>query len=393
MKENNIVQSETKYRSKIFIMSVLFRTVLLLIICNLLFAAFNISQPLGEFSGYNLLFPGRDRLPWSENPSISYNLSLNNLDAMFLSQSISGIEKMEDEYRVLLLGDSSAWGFLLSVNDTLAGNINQAELVTADGKSVRAYNLAYPTSSLTKDLLLLDYGMRYQPDIIIWMVTLEAFPYDKQILIPIVKNNSQRVIKLINEFDLNINPSNEEFYFPSFWDRTIIGQRRELADLIRLQLYGVMWAATGIDQYLPEEYDLRQSDFEADDSFYDFQPPELSAESLAFDVLSAGIQLAGDIPVLIVNEPIYITEGENSEIRYNLLYPHWAYDSYRRIFAEYAISQSWAYLDLWNVVPSDEFTNTAVHVTPYGVSLLSSYLKEAIITLATGDFTSYIYTE
>ena len=41
------------------------------------------------------------------------------------------------------------------------------------------------------------------------------------------------------------------WYDPTFWDRTLIGARRPLADLLRLQLYGVLWAATGIDQDIP----------------------------------------------------------------------------------------------------------------------------------------------
>ncbi len=54
---------------------------------------------------------------------------------------------------------------------------------------MRAYNLGYPVMSLTKDLLILDYAQRYQPDLIIWAVTLESFPYDKQLFPPLLQNN------------------------------------------------------------------------------------------------------------------------------------------------------------------------------------------------------------
>jgi hypothetical protein len=53
-------------------------------------------------------------------------------------------------------------------------------------------------------------------------------------------------------------------------EQTIIGQRRVLADLIRLQLYGVLWAATGIDQYYPEDYRPAQRDLAPDEGYYNF---------------------------------------------------------------------------------------------------------------------------
>ncbi len=54
------------------------------------------------------------------------------------------------------------------------------------GKHVRFYNLGYPVMSLAKDLLLLSYAQSYQPDLIVWLVTLESFPYDKQLFPPLV---------------------------------------------------------------------------------------------------------------------------------------------------------------------------------------------------------------
>ncbi len=80
--------------------------------------------------------------------------------------------KPADEYRVLVIGDSSTWGILLRPEQTLAGQLEKAGL-TLCGKTVRVYNLGYPTISLTKDLMVLDYAMRYQPDLIIWPMTLQ----------------------------------------------------------------------------------------------------------------------------------------------------------------------------------------------------------------------------
>ncbi|MBZ0306526.1 MAG: hypothetical protein K8I82_10710, partial [Anaerolineae bacterium] len=105
-----------------FLIRVLLKTAFLFALLNLLFALLYPMNFLGKMSLYNTLLPGRERLPYGENASQSYNLSLNNLNAMFASHVIAQ-EKAADEYRVILIGDSSTWGFLLRPEDTLAGKI------------------------------------------------------------------------------------------------------------------------------------------------------------------------------------------------------------------------------------------------------------------------------
>jgi hypothetical protein len=296
---------------------------------------------------------------------------------MFLSHELANRKPM-NEYRVILIGDSSVWGFLLKPDQTLAAHLNDHLLTTPDGKQVKFYNLGYPTITLTKDLLILSYAMQYQPDMVVWLTTLEAFPLTKQLESPIVQHNPEPIRALINTYDLPLDSQDSKLVDPTFWERTIIGQRRALADLLRLQLYGVLWAATGVDQYYPASYEPPQADLEPEESFYNLVPPTLHAEDLAFDVLSSGIKITGNLPVLIVNEPIYISEGKNSNIRYNFFYPRWAYDQYRSLLAQVSQSKGWAYLDLWDLIPPGEFTNSAIHITPQGTSKLASQIIPSI---------------
>ena len=236
-----------------------------------------------------------------------------------------------------------------------------------------------------KDLLLLDYAMRYELDMVIWLVTLESFPRSEQFESPPIQNNPEVMRELIEKYDLNLNPDDSRFVEYDFLEQTIIGQRRALADLLRLQLYGVMWANTGIDQSYPEEYDLRQSDFDEDITWKSFSEPQaLSEDDLVFDVLQAGaarIEEAG-IPFLFVNEPMFISSGTNSDLRYNFFYPRWAYDEYRERLASLAESENWFYIDLWDVIPADEFTDSPVHMTPEGMQQLSDILAPEILELA-----------
>jgi hypothetical protein len=229
-------------KKEIKLFNVLIKGLSLFIIINFLFA---IWQPkIGQFSAYNVIFPGRQRLPFGENSAKAYNLSLFDLDAMFASHAINGDQKQNNEFRVLLIGDSSVWGTLLKPEETLAGQLNTAG-ISACGKNVRAYNLGYPTISLTQDVLLLSYGMKYQPDLIIWLTTLEAFPVEKQIASPMVANNQDTLNSLQSRYGLAFDPNDPAFVEHTSWDKSIVGKQRALADFFRLQLYGVMWAATG----------------------------------------------------------------------------------------------------------------------------------------------------
>ncbi|MCX6036694.1 MAG: hypothetical protein NTW99_02150 [Chloroflexi bacterium] len=238
------------------------------------------------------------------------------------------------------------------------------------------YNLGYPTISLTKDLMVLDYALRYQPDLVIWLVSLESFPADKQLSSPIVANNAARVDNLIARYNLPLDPNDPALVHPGFWDSTLIGQRRTLADLFRLQMYGVLWTATGIDQTYPADYQRAQTDFKADITFQNMQPPTLDESQLAFGVLEAGLRIAGGTPVMLINEPMLISVGENSDLRYNFLYPRWAYDQWREMMLARAEAGGWNYLDLWNIVPADEFTNSAIHLTPAGESMLAGRVEQ-----------------
>jgi hypothetical protein len=359
-----------------FIIRIAGKALVLFVVFNLVFAWLTPLPALGKASIYNWLVPGRHRLPFGENSAEAYNLSLFQLDAMFASHEIA-VPKADNEYRVILIGDSSVWGVLLQTDETLAAYLNAQQVTAADGRQVRVYNMGYPTLSVTKDLLVLSRVMEYEPDLIVWLFTLEALPNNKQLASPIVQRNAAELRQLIRDYDLNLDPDDPDLHDPDFLEQTIVGQRRALADVIRLNMYGVMWAATGIDQYYPETYELRENDFEPDDSFYDLQPP-LAEQDLAFDVLKAGIEIADDVPVLMVNEPIFIASGQNSDIRYNFYYPRWAYDQYRSLMIQMALREGWSYLDAWEAIPSSEFTNSAIHLTPTGSQALAELIAPEI---------------
>jgi hypothetical protein len=356
---------------------------LLFLILNLIFAFWYPLAGLGRVSAYNRVFPGRPRLPYGDDPSKAYNLSTYNLPAMFAAHELSAGPKPADEYRVLVIGDSSIWGYLLTNEQTLTAYLNKRQVKLPDGRIIRFYNLGYPVMSVMKDLLILSYANRYEPDMILWPLTLESLPYDKQLYPPLLQNNPEPVRSLIEIYNLMLKADDPSFIQPGLWQRTLIGARRQLADWLRLQLYGIPWAATGIDQDIPSDFKPRLEDLPKDSGFHNLQPPHLQPSDLALEILSAGIALAGDTPVVLINEPVFISQGANSDIRYNFYYPRWAYDDYRQIMLEMSDTLDWHYLDLWDSIPAFEFTNTAIHMTPNGTKQLAELIIPEILDLAT----------
>jgi len=353
---------------------VLFKAGVLFILFNFAFIWINPSA-LAKLSFYNHLFPGRERFPFGETRE-AYNLSLYNLHAMFASHEIAGEVKAAGQYRIFLIGDSSVWGTLLAPEQTLAGQLNARNL-TACNKNIHTYNLGYPTISLTKDLMILDQALSYEPDMVIILTTLESMPRTKQFESPIVANNAERVRELIFKYELNGSADDEALAYPSMWDQTFVGQRRNIADLLRLQMYGALWASTAIDQVYPDKFEHAQTDLEANTSFHGITEGSPLRDALAIDVLDS-IMNATQVPIILINEPMLISSGMNSDVRYNFFYPRWAYDEYRNILKEYTSRREKIYLDLWNLVPVDEFTNSAIHLTPYGESLLADQVARAI---------------
>lgn len=364
-----------------FLRRVTIKTLILLIVINVVAAYADPLPALGKLSIYNWLVPGRQRLPYGENSSTSYNLSLYQIEAMFASHQVADADP--EAYRVFLLGDSSIWGILLKPEETLAGQINSKHYYTSDGRRIHVYNLGYPTMSLTKDLLLLDYAMRYKPDLIVWAFTLESFDQATQLDSAIVQNNPDRVRELIRKYALRQSSDDPAFVERSRWDQTIVANRRAYADVLRLQFYGVMWGITGIDQEYRDDYVPRAVDLEPDDTWHGLSPRPLSEDLLAFDVLRAGIALAADTPVLLINEPMLLSTGQNREVRYNAFFPRWAYDQYRALLRTLAQQEGWQLRDLWASLPAaDCYTDSAVHLTPECSKHLANLVGPIILQVA-----------
>ncbi len=365
-----------------FLGRVLAKTMAVLAICNI---AYLLVPPdaINSFSLYNSVFPGRVRFP-REVSSTSQSLT-----ALFNSHVISQVtDKPDSEYRVFILGDSAAWGFLIPPQKTLAAALDQRHAFTSDGRQITAYNLANLRPNALKDLAILDYAMQYEPDMVLWMVTHHTLFDHEFNRNELLQANQPQINALVERYDLHTHPSgtiaNPQQSQP-MWMHTLFPQAEALGNALNLQLLGFYYTLSGTDHDVNIAYSPLPNDFSANPTYINYQPGDINQDHYFDNVANAIVQRASPVPVIIINEPIQISTGENSDVHYNRQYPRWVYDNYRQIMFEFADANDWNYVDLWDAVPRHQFTNSPIHIAPEAVEPLTDQLLEIVIDYSTTE--------
>ena len=163
---------------------------------------------------------------------------------MFASHEISRA-KDDNEFRVIVLGDSATWGARLSADETLAGQLTALNYQLADGRRLIAYNLAHLDANAARDILILSYAQAHEPDMIVWMTTMLALTPDEVTESPIINANPVFAETALGDLYIQSNPTN---LFDSMIDNSLFGERFALSAMLRMNLYGFIWAMTGIDE-------------------------------------------------------------------------------------------------------------------------------------------------
>ena len=363
-------------KSEINTVRILVKALCLFVAVNILYAL--IDPQVSNVSGYNVVFPGRTRLPFgiSHDP---YTVMVDDLDALFASHAISA-RKRAKEYRVALVGDSSVWGEDMGAYETISEQWNRLN-VQCEGRTIKTYNLGYPHPSVIKDLVIMDKAVEFDLDLIIWFVTLNTL--SSQRINPFLVANHERAANVLDTYDIPFTLSealrkNES----SFYEKTLIGERSILARQIKLQMLGIIWTATGADTNTLAEDDLPDLTVSEDPRYRGMQPSEDIRNILLSSALTAGYDIADPVPVLIVNEPIFIADEADVMVRYNAVYPRWAYDQYRDVIATQAYDAQWNYLDLWDVVPPEYFSDTGLHLSVDGERVLIQKINPTLQSIA-----------
>lgn len=325
------------------------------------FIFFAINPDLSQLNIYITPTMKRQRFPYHTIAPEDTALDVGDLGAMFASHIVSE-PKAPNEYRVFVLGDSAIWGAELPVNQTLTAQLNQLRL-SCGNRNVQFYNLSYPNPSATKDLMILDEAMRYQPDSIIWPLTLYTVMPQVRTNHWVIELNPDELYKLNRRFHfLSMN------YPPDTAWNEFKSQQTALFRILRYQLFAAVTTAVGADQimiYDPSK--VTQPALTRNLNFDDMTPPTIGPKPLSLDEIGFGYQISNGVPLLLINEPMLIEKSvPNSDVQYNADYPRWIYDQYRQQLSYAAAKNNWNYLDLWNIFPPGYFSNTPLHLTPEG---------------------------
>ncbi len=302
---------------------------------------------------------------------------ITDLDLLFRSHLIS-TPPADDEYRVVLIGDSSIWGVSLFAHETMAPLINEMNLHTCSGERVVVYNLGYEFGSAPKDMIILSEALKYDPDMAVWFFSLVGFTHRRERLF-FVAENRQKLEGGEPEGEDTLSPDDAAGRLSRFWHRTIIGRRRELNRLLRLNLSQWMLSMLGTDvPDLKAPRPRASAAYSSDETdFFGLYPPAPLKAYAGFEVLDTAEEISRQVRMIYINEPI--GRGQPTGARYNPYYPRWAYDQYRRRIAEIAAEKQWAYYDLWDYLPPTDFSDTPFHHTPEGEQRLAQKIAEIIL--------------
>jgi hypothetical protein len=269
-----------------------------------------------------------------------------DLNVLFNTHLISYEKKPANQYRIVFIGDST-------VRDgTIYLMVDQQG---CGGKILHAYDLGYYGASATKDLMILQEAMNYSPDLIVWSVTDRTLSNEPK---DFATANFADLIELTHTYSLSIPLDQSLNRSSSFFSG---------GDKIRLQTrlvlnYAILFPAIRNPQRMIQ---TATNDIKTNNSAdQETLPP---SGTYLFSALTAAPKIAGGIPFLLINQP-----------RPSEVVAQADYMQYRQELLSLTSEQHWIFLDLWNLVPDEDFTDK-IHRDTEGETLYDKAAMPAIL--------------
>jgi hypothetical protein len=366
---------------------VLIKAIVLLILCDALLIASNIPARIDHWLLYRSLTPPTVRLGLAHQIGDPAWWRLDPLlDAHEIAQP-----KAPDEYRVIFLGDSATFCLYCRSNEAIPQVFSDLGM-TVDGKRVRGYNLAYPGSDWLKDILILKHALKYQPDAIVWLVTAKGsgdqpLPQEPDAHL-ITRLNADELPALAQQYNLDTWETRRYADADAWYQRSIWAHGGRLRDWLVLVARTLRNALVQPSQDLTQDYlypgpSVTSQPIRAIAEINSTLPGYGTMPNRQWELLRAGQQMAreANVPLLIVNEPMYVGSGPNSEVNYNSFYERALYDRFRTALTGFTQQYALPYLDLWNVLPPEDFANTSLHYNLDGNRAVAQAVWQALHTL------------
>jgi hypothetical protein len=300
------------------------------------------------------------------------------VEALLAAHALAYTPKAPDEFRVLVLGESGIAGWGLPDQDTFTAQLT-ARGVKVNDKRVVAYNLAYPSPSVARDVLILDAALAYQPDLVIWFISpaaLDDAPSAIGTNSVLFDLNRERLERLTGSFGLrdwfNSRMADEPMWHP--W--VAIRDQDALPVWLNTLFYPFVAVDLGLtnrrigSEPIPEKarYTTGRAGFEA-----------MPNQTWRFLDVGRDLTEKHGARFLLVNEPMLIGSGPNSDVNYNLQYERAFYESYRAVLKRYVDDNRFQFVDLWDVIPPASFTDTPLHADAAGYAALTTRIAAELI--------------
>lgn len=322
---------------------------------------------------------GRARLTY---PSDFQNGQLP-VEALLNAHAVNYDAKSEDEYRVLLLGESGIAGWGLEDYETLSAQLT-ALGIEVGGRQVVAYNLAYPQPGAARDLVTLDAALAYDPDLVIWFITPAALNDEIDIVGAnrvFFDLNRARLAALVDQYpDLLADWYEPRYAEPSsdMWLSQWVAIRDQ--ELLPIWLNALLYPFIPPDLAVSDRR-IGQEPVPDEALYTDDHPGFAEMPNATWNILRAACLRTEEegVELLLVNEPMLVGSGGASDINYNVQYQRAMYDRYRDTLSAFSAEHGIGYVDLWNIVPASRFTDTPLHMDAQGQAILADAVA-AILT-------------
>jgi hypothetical protein len=341
------------------------KVLVLFVIFNWLFGVFHVANEIEKISIYGTLAPYRTRLIDQAEAGNEFA----PLPILLRSHEISR-PKAPNEFRIVTLGNSGILGAGNS-NDSTIASLMTASGQSIDGKQIRAYNLAHPEGSVTRDLLIGTASLDYQPDLIVWFVSMGDLRSDN--LNPLIEVNSPLMTSLTERFGFtHLAAQTYGHVADTWWENSFLAQRSNLYLWLKFQTYLAIHrfdfkeVRTGIIQ----NSSIPDTPLQAPNDPVYFPMP-----TPTWDTLTVLKQVA-TVPILFVNQPMYA--DTQHPINYNVEFSRTAYDSFRQSFAVFCQDHQLWCLDIWDVVPNDLYTDSDFHRNREGNAIVAERVTSEI---------------
>ena len=295
------------------------------------------------------------------------------IDSLLAAHMVAYSPKSNDEFRVLILGNSDPYDAGLNDDETLSARLNERN-IRINGKRLFSYNLAFPAGGIVSSTLVLEAALIYQPDLVISFVTANMFNnrdgfWDQNIAVFSV--NRERLEQIASRYKMT------DWFVP----------RPPVFALLGIHDQGTLagWFNSLFYPFVQSEiphptWRIAQDPIPAEPSNFMDVPGTYPVLNPTWNFLDISQQMAESVGshLLIINQPTLVVDGPHSDVSYSRMYGRAFYDTYYATLKSYTLTHHLWYLDMWRTVAPEDYTDGELYIDPQGTVRVADELARQL---------------